>query len=247
MVDETSPSSTGGTTTTTETTTAPAGGSGTGTGQTNDGGLAAALGDGTGKTPAEVKSGDTPPKPEDKAPSGAPEKYEAWKVPEGYELDAGLVEEASPIFRELGLSQEQTQKLVDFYSKHSIKSAEDLRKAGQDAYRDMRTEWRESMLSDEVLGKLTDKAGKHGPDSPLVVTVNRALDSLQNPKLVSDFKAAMDLTGAGDHPAFVRVLHALASKVTEGTSYAAGGPVKEAGKRPSPAAAMYPHLPSGSS
>ena len=202
-----------------------------------DGGLAAALGDGTGaKTPpvdpATPKVGDKP--------TTAPEKYEAWKVPEGYELDAGLVEEASPIFKELGLNQEQSQKLVDFYSKHALKTSE----ANNEAFWNLRKEWRDGMIKDEALGKLVDKTGKHGPESPLVMTINRALDGLQNPKLVADFKDAMELTGAGDNPAFVRVLHALASKVTEGTTYATGGPTKGNASRPTAGAALYPSLPS---
>ncbi|MDD5347858.1 MAG: hypothetical protein PHT59_04515 [Candidatus Omnitrophica bacterium] len=50
------------------------------------------------------------------AAKGAPEKYEDFKVPEGFTLDKALVEKAAPIFKELGLSQEKAQKLVDLYS-----------------------------------------------------------------------------------------------------------------------------------
>jgi hypothetical protein len=50
------------------------------------------------------------------AAKGAPEKYEDFKVPEGFTLDKALVEKAAPVFKELGLSQEKAQKLVDFYS-----------------------------------------------------------------------------------------------------------------------------------
>src|SRR5262249_32010915 len=94
------------------------------------------------------------------------------------------------------------------------------------------------------LGKLVGSNGNFGPDSELVRTVNQALDGLQNPKLVSDFKDAMELTGAGDNPAFVKVLYALASKVTEGTTYPTGGVPTAAQKRPSAAAAVFPNLPS---
>jgi len=170
-----------------------------------------------------------------------PEKYEAWTVPEGYELDAGVAAEAAPIFKELGLNQDQSQRLVDFYTKHAMASS----KEALDAWQQQRNDWRSQMKSDADLGKLTGKDGNFGPDSPLVSTIDRALTGLQNPKLISDFKDAMNLTGAGDNPAFVRVLHALAKQVTEGTDYPAGGPVKGNSARPSPGAAMYPHLPSG--
>jgi hypothetical protein len=234
--------STDATLTTIATTTPPDGGSATATAQTtNDTTLSSAIGDGTGATKAEAgdKTGDPASKPEDK-PAGAPEKYEAWKVPEGKQLDAGLVEEASPIFKELNLSQDQAQKLVDFYAKHQGNAYE----ANAKAFKEMTTSWRDSMKTDADLSKLVGKDGNFGPDSKLVNTVNRALDGLQNPKLVADFKDAMNLTGAGDNPAFAKILYALAEQVTEGTSYAVGGPTKAATARPTAAAAIYPNLPS---
>jgi hypothetical protein len=172
-------------------------------------------------------------------PVGAPEAYSPWKLQEGYELDTGVSEAGSKIFKELNLTQDQAQKLVDFYSEHAIKSSKET----LDAWTATRKEWRDGIAADPQLSKLTGSNGNFGPDSALVVTVNRALDGLQNPKLVSDFKDAMELTGAGDNPAFVKVLYALASKVTEGTTYAKGEPSKAANARPTPGAALYPNLP----
>jgi hypothetical protein len=215
---------------------------------TNEPGLGAVIGDGTkplSSTVSEGKPSESAPPPVDKPLAGAPEKYEAWKVPEGYELDAGLVEEASPIFRKAGLSQEQTQELVDFYAKHSIKSAEEVAAANNKAFWDARRAWREELKNDDMTKGLVGTDGNHGPDSPLIKTISEAMIGLQNPKLVQDFKAAMELTGAGDHPAFVKVLYSLAKQVTEGTSYANGGVPKPDKERPkSAAAAIFPHLPS---
>jgi len=154
-------------------------------------------------------------------------------------LDTGVSEAGSKIFKELNLTQDQAQKLVDFYSEHAIKSSKEV----LDVWTSTRKEWREGIVNDPQLGKLTGSNGNFGPDSALIVTVNRALDGLQNPKLVSDFKDAMELTGAGDNPAFVKVLYALASKVTEGTTYARGEPSKTANARPTAGAALYPNLP----
>ena len=200
------------------------------------------LGDGLAKVTAPTTPPEAP-KPAEPPPA-VPETYADWKVPEGYELDKGVADEAAPMFRELGLTQEQGQKLVDFYAKHAIKSAEDQTKSIMDSWSETRNQWREDLVKDAQMGKLVGSDGKFGPDSKLVVTVNRALDSLQNPKLASDFKDAMELTGAGDNPAFVKVLYALASKVTEGTSYVSGEPTRTERPRPSAGAALYPHLPS---
>jgi hypothetical protein len=217
--------STDATPTTNVTTTPPVAGLGTGTSPTNE--------------PTTLGAAPpTSPKPEDRTP--APAEYTAWTVPEGYELDAGVVAEAAPLFKELGLDQTQAQKLVDFYSKHALGAS----KQALDAYQNTRTEWVEGMKSDPVLGKLVGKDGAFGTDSPLMTTINQALDGLQNPKLVSDFRAAVDLTGAGDNPAIVRVIYALASMVTEGTQHVTGGPTTVRTGPRTAAAAIYPNLPS---
>ena len=59
------------------------------------------------------------PKPETPATpgEGAPETYADFTVPEGSTVSKEVIgESATPLFRELGLSQDQAQKLVDFYS-----------------------------------------------------------------------------------------------------------------------------------
>jgi len=221
------PTSTDPIATTTVTTTPPADGSVTAKNEPST-----ALGSALAATPPV---GTEPPKP----PEGAPEAYADWKLPDGYALDTGVSESGTKLFKELNLTQDQAQKLVDFYSEHAIKSSKET----LDAWQATRKEWREGIANDPALGKLTGSNGNFGPDSALVVTVNRALDGLQNPKLVSDFKDAMELTGAGDNPAFVKVLYALASKVTEGTTYARGEPSKTANARPTAGAALYPNLP----
>jgi hypothetical protein len=228
MANEETTTQTEQTQTTSETTTPPGAGLEKVTDQTKT-----ALGAGLdGAKATETKTEDKPV---------VPEKYADWKLPDGYELDAKVNEEASPLFKELGLTQDQAQKLVDFYSKHALATSREA----LDGWMKTRSDWREGIKNDPKLGKLVGSDGNFGPDSPLVVTVTRALDGLQNPKLVADFKEAMELTGAGDNPAFVGVLHALASKLTEGTSYAQGSPVASNSKRPSAGAALYPNLPAG--
>ncbi|MCV5473515.1 peptidase, partial [Escherichia coli] len=61
-----------------------------------------------GDQPAEKKEGDKP--------EGAPEKYE-FQAAEGVELDADALKDFEPVARELNLTNEQAQKLVDAYPK----------------------------------------------------------------------------------------------------------------------------------
>jgi len=74
--------------------------------------------EGEGKTLLTGKEGEDGTKTE--AKPAVPEKYDfkapaAWSE-KGWELDTKLIETATPIFKELGLSQDQAQKLVDFYT-----------------------------------------------------------------------------------------------------------------------------------
>jgi len=170
------------------------------------------------------------------AATGAPEKYEAFKAPEGITLDDKLIESAAPLFKELGLSQDQAQKLVDFHAAQT-KAAGD---AGMKAYEDMRADWRTKTASDKDLGNGTDLR----PD--VKANIGRALD-LVPAEAKTAFFEAMDLTGAGDNPAVIRVINALAQRIGEGKLVAGGG-VSPAGvpggKARTGAQALFPHLPS---
>ncbi|MBJ4919195.1 peptidase, partial [Salmonella enterica subsp. enterica serovar Indiana] len=57
-----------------------------------------------------------PTQPKEETPPGAPEKY-AFTAPEGQELDTSALAQFEPVARELNLTQEQAQKLVDVYPK----------------------------------------------------------------------------------------------------------------------------------
>lgn len=165
--------------------------------------------------PAKVEGDKSEGEKKTEAKAIVPEKYEPFKAPEGYEYDAKGLEEASTLFKELGLSQEQGQKIMDVYAAKSLEAAKDAGERGQKAYAEMRAGWQAEVKADPEIGK----------NLPAVkATIGRALDSLGDPKLANDFKAAMDLTGAGDHPAFVKAFYKLAQSVVEGGHVTGGGP-----------------------
>jgi len=56
----------------------------------------------------------------DKAEKVIPDVYADFKVPEGMEVDKSLLNEALPVFKEMKLSQEEAQKLVDLQAQYSI-------------------------------------------------------------------------------------------------------------------------------
>jgi hypothetical protein len=183
----------------------------------------------------DVKSTDTK-----EASKGAPEAYEDYKLPDGFTLSPTIKTEADALFKGLGLSQEGAQSLVDFYAKQ----VSEIASAPGKAYTELTAKWREEAMSHP------DLRGKLGPGQEVNVRIAKALDTLGDPKLVSDFKELMDTTGAGNNAAFIRVFDRFSQKITEGTHVAGRGPSQHgqsaAGSRPAPSAAqaMYPNLPS---
>ena len=173
------------------------------------------------------------PKPES---AGAPEAYTDFTVPEGHTLDAAAIESATPIFRELGLSQDQAQRLVSFYSEQIGK----INSENEGFMETMRTQWREELKADKDIGGKLDA---------VKVDISRALDRLPT-EVRDNFKSAMDLTGAGDHPAIIKAMYSLASLIGEGTHVSGKGPSADGqsktgvATRPSAAQSMYPNLPS---
>lgn len=198
-------------------------------------------GDTPADAPAEVKLGpDGKPLPTPD-PKAVPDKYE-FKAPDGYTIDQKLVDEVTPIFKAAGLTSEVAQKLMDFHAKQMIDAA----KAPTDAVSTMRADWRTKVSSDPELAKAVN-GDKTGTDA-VKLDIGRALTHL-DPGLRQEFKDAMDLTGAGDHPAFVKALWKLSQLVTEGKHVTGAGPspagqiAPGAAARPTAAKSLFPNLP----
>lgn len=173
-------------------------------------------------------------KPAEAPAGGAPESYTDFRIPEGATVDKSAIDSATPVFKELGLTQDQAQKLVDLYPKLSG----DIVKANNDAYVAMRESWITELKADkDIGGKLDHVAQEVGKlKSRLPDPVREALNE------------AMNFTGAGDHPAVVKALYEFAKLVNEG-SHVTGAQPSPHGQaksgvvnRPSLAAAMYPKL-----
>lgn len=147
----------------------------------------------------------------DKAAADAakvPDKYE-FKV-EGIELDPAQVEAFTPIAKELGLTQEAAQKLVEFQA--------GIVKAQNAAAETQRTGWLEAAKADKDMG---------GPKFD--TTVNNAKIALA--KFGSaELKGVLNASGLGNHPeiirAFAKVGAAMSSDdmVTGGQGGGSGGP-----------------------
>jgi hypothetical protein len=155
-------------------------------------------------------------------------------VPEGFVLDEAVNKEAMGLFKGMNISQEQGQQLVDFYVKHTTESANQP----YEVWSSMQEKWVNEVKADPQLGPRLNEVKQ---------TISRAIDGLGDAKLASEFREAMDYTGAGNNPAFIRTFFKLAQMVTEGKHIAGNGPSvhgqRERQGNVSAAGAMYPNLP----
>ncbi len=126
----------------------------------------------------------------------APEKYE-FTPPEGQELDANALAVFEPIAKELGLSQEQAQKLVDIYPQIQQQQAE--------AWSKQVADWGEQVKADKEIGG--DKFNAS------VGAAQRALDQFGNPEL----REYLNASGLGNHPALVRFCAKVGKAMAEDT------------------------------
>ncbi|EPT9029034.1 peptidase [Citrobacter freundii] len=130
---------------------------------------------------------------------GAPEKYE-FKVGEGQELDTAALEQFEPIARELNLTNEQAQKMVDLYG---TKIMPMVQQQQAEAWQKSTEQWAADVKADKEIGgdKLTANLS----------AAQRALEQFGDPEL----KEYLDSTGLGNHPALVKAFIKVGKAMSE--------------------------------
>ena len=82
-------------------------------------------------------------KKDPETPQGAPEQYADFTLPDGFTLEGEAKEKATGLFRELNLSQENAQKLIDFATERDLAG----REAQLNELSAKRKEWRSEIRS----------------------------------------------------------------------------------------------------
>lgn len=134
-----------------------------------------------------------------KKPEGAPEKYEAFKMPEGVTLDEELVGELGKAAKELNLSQEQAQKVADLGAKQAAK----LKTTLEATIAKARTEWADAARADKEIGgdKFNENLG----------FAKKAMDQFATPEM----RAILNQSGLGNHPEMIRCFHRVGKAMAE--------------------------------
>lgn len=176
-------------------------------------------------TPDTSDSQQKDSQPDTGTADGVPESYSDFSVMEGMELDLSAMEEFKPLAKELNLSQENAQRLVDLAGKMVSKQTEKF----QQAFNDDVTARHEAIKTDKEIGGDKLKASTE--------SVNRVLGSLLSQEEKTDL--IENYFGRyGDHPVMFKLLARVAGKMSEDTFVSGGAPSPNA----NPAHIMYPTM-----
>lgn len=127
-----------------------------------------------------------------------PDTYE-FKVPEGAKLPDAVMDELSLVARELGLSQESAQKLVDKLSPAIANETAQQQAAQLQAYK---TEL-------ETLSKADKEFGGDKLNENLAVA-KKAMDAFGTPAL----RELLDVSGLGNHPEVIRAFYRAGKSIS---------------------------------
>lgn len=164
-----------------------------------------------GEADAKPESDPADKSAEDK-PQGAPERYE-FTAPEGSELDAAVTDAFAGVAKELNLTQEAAQKVVD-------KMAPLMAQRQAEQVQAVQKQWRDESTADKEFGgdKLTES----------LATARKAMDAFASPAL----KQTLEQTGLGNHPEVIRMFVKVGKAISEdGFVNGANKPIVDDAKR----------------
>lgn len=156
---------------------------------------------------------------ESEADAFDPDKLE---LPEGFELDEQMMEQFKPLAEELGIGQEQAQKLMSMHTE----AVQNVQQQMQDQHAQQVEQWATDAKSDQEFG------GDHYGES--LQTAKKALQQFGSPELIQ----MLNQTGLGNHPELIRAFYRAGKNLSEDTF---DGSAPAGGQERSLADRMYPN------
>lgn len=154
---------------------------------------------------------------------GAPEQYEEFTPPEGQQFDPEVMKGFKEIAKELNLSQDAAQKMLD-------KMAPAVAERQSQRLEEIRGQWANESTADKEFGgeKLNENLG----------VARKALDTFGSPEL----KSLLNESGLGNHPEVIRLLYRAGKAIGEDSFV--GGNKSTGGSKPTSQAdyanSLYP-------
>lgn len=150
------------------------------------------------ETPAKPEDGKPKEEGKDK-PQGAPEAYTDFTMPEGMEMDTEVLGEFTSLAKELNISQESAQKLIDLQTKIADKQAQDY----QAAVQKQGEQWAAAVKNDPELG------GENYEKS--VASAVKVIQAFGDDGL----RDLLNSSGLGNHPALFKFCHRVSQAISE--------------------------------
>jgi hypothetical protein len=172
--------------------------------------------DATNPAATEQTNGDQESKT---AEQQAPEKYE-FKDIEGAAIDSNTLTSFSEVAKELNLSQDAAQKILD-------KVAPVMAQQQAEAIENLSTQWVQGVQSDKEIGG--DKLQQN------LAVAKKAMDTFGTPEL----RTLLNASRLGNHPEIIRVFY-RAGKAISQDNFVAGGSGSVNGMKDA-AKALYPN------
>jgi len=176
--------------------------------------LGAAVTEDTGTDTAEAKASTADEAPEADAPAKVvPETYELT-APEGTTLNPADIEAATPIFKKLGLSNEEASELLPVAADFAKRVVDQANQAALSSIMEQRTTWLNEAKSDKEIGGAQFDAN--------VVVAAKGLDALGFTK-GSPLRNLLDDSGLGNHPEMIRAWVKVGRAIAEDSSFERSG------------------------
>ncbi len=148
------------------------------------------------------------------------------KVPEGVEVNQGLLDKFKPLAKDMKLDSAGAQKIVDLY----VEALGENSKQVDAAWTDQKKAWYDTAAKDPEIG------GKNFKEN--VQVARTAIQKFGGPELV----AALDELGIGNHPALVRFAYRVGKAISEDSISGAGAGAPTMSDEEAALRAHYPSM-----
>ncbi len=164
-------------------------------------------------TPQEQAASKTPDNQQDKPDEGkvgAPEAYADFTIPEGITVNDSAISSFKEVAKNLNLTQEQAQGLVDLQTK----IMQEASTKQEETFNTLQDEWVDTAKADKEIG------GEHFNEN--VAVANKALKAFGTPEL----NDVLDFTGAGNHPEVIRFFYRIGKAIGEDKLHVGSNPIR---------------------
>ncbi|OBU70450.1 hypothetical protein A9K58_00420 [Stenotrophomonas maltophilia] len=185
-------------------------------------------GDATGANGKDTQGNDGKAgKPDGDTAAGAPEQYEAFKVPDGFVLEGDRLGQATEFFKAKGWTQEQAQEAIDLYTSMAGEDAGALQQAVETQRLQQIEQW--GTETKQQLGSKYDET---------VSLATTAVKAINDPELTKAFNEL----GWGNHPAMVNAFAFMGRFLRDSPMDGLGGSTTSAAGERSLGQRMYPDM-----